>query len=66
MRYVVRAVLVIACLVLGPWPALAADPFPSRPITLIVPWQAGGIPDLQLRLLGGIAGQPIGHPIVNE
>ncbi len=66
MRYVVRAVFVIACLVLGPWPALAADPFPSRPITLIVPWQAGGIPDLQLRLLAGIAGKHLGQPIVIE
>ena len=43
-----------------------AQPFPSRPITLVIPWQAGGVPDVQLRLLAEIASKPLGQPIAVE
>lgn len=44
--------------------ALAADTFPSRPITMWVPWAAGGATDLSLRLLAELAGQALGQPVV--
>ena len=46
--------------------AAAADTFPSRPITLIVPWPAGGSTDTHLRKLSEIASRHLGQPIVIE
>src|SRR5690348_15758469 len=43
-----------------------AQQFPSRQITLIVPWQAGGVPDVELRLLADVASKHLGQPIVVE
>ena len=40
--------------------------FPSRPITLWVPWPAGGATDISLRLLAEIAGRTLGQRIVVE
>jgi tripartite-type tricarboxylate transporter receptor subunit TctC len=51
-------------------PALAraqgGDAFPSRPITLWVPWPAGGATDLTLRLLAEITGHHLGQRILIE
>jgi tripartite-type tricarboxylate transporter receptor subunit TctC len=44
--------------------ALAADTFPSRPITMWVPWAPGGATDLSLRLLAELAGTALGQPVV--
>lgn len=44
----------------------AADRFPIRPITLWVPWAAGGATDLSLRLLAELAGQNLGQKVVVE
>ena len=55
------------------WPAAGAlgaqhagEVFPSRPITLWVPWPAGGATDVTLRLLAEIAGRHLGQRIVVE
>jgi tripartite-type tricarboxylate transporter receptor subunit TctC len=40
--------------------------FPSRPITLWVPWPAGGATDLTLRLLAEIASHQLGQKIIVE
>lgn len=40
--------------------------FPQRPITLWVPWPAGGSTDLSLRVLAEIAGRHLGQRIVIE
>ena len=54
----------------GFWPALAAaEPaaaFPSRPITLIVPWPAGGATDITMRILAELAGHQLGQSVVVE
>ena len=44
--------------------AQAPEKFPSRPITLWVPWPAGGATDLTLRLLADLAGQQLGQKII--
>ena len=43
-----------------------AQPFPSKPITLVVPWPAGGSTDRHFRTLGEIAGRHLGQTIVIE
>jgi tripartite-type tricarboxylate transporter receptor subunit TctC len=47
-------------------PARAADPFPSRPVRLIVPFAAGGGPDVQARQLGPKLAEVLGQPVVIE
>lgn len=51
-----RACLVSAAAWLVAAPARAQEPYPNRPITLWVPWPAGGATDATLRLLAEIAG----------
>lgn len=42
----------------------AAAKFPERPITLILPWPAGGSSDLVTRALAEVAGKQLGQPVV--
>jgi len=46
--------------------ALAEDRFPSRPITLICPWPAGGGTDTHLRKFAEIASKYLGQTVVIE
>jgi len=46
--------------------AAQAQDFPTRPITLIVPWPAGGSTDTHLRKLAELAAKHLGQPIVVE
>lgn len=50
-------------LVAAPWTP-AQERFPSREITLIVPWPAGGGSDISMRLLADQAGKEFGVPVV--
>lgn len=53
----------------GPYHLHAAElpsAFPSRPITLIVPWPAGGATDITMRILADLAARQLGKPIVVE
>jgi tripartite-type tricarboxylate transporter receptor subunit TctC len=43
-----------------------AQGYPTRPITLIVPWPAGGSTDTHLRKLAELAARNLGQPIVVE
>lgn len=45
-------------------PAFAADPFPSKPITLVMPFPAGGSFDPMFRALADVASRDLGQPIV--
>ena len=38
--------------------------YPSKPITLIVPWNAGGSTDIYFRALGEAAAKELGQPVV--
>ena len=60
-----RTLLALAVAALA-WPAAAADTFPTRTITLIVPWPAGGSTDTHLRKLAELAARHLGQPIVIE
>lgn len=46
--------------------ARAADPFPTRPVRIIVPYAAGGGPDVLVRQIGPRLGEALGQPIVLE
>jgi len=48
------------------WGTAVAQPFPSKPITLICPWPAGGSTDLYFRKLGEVAARHLGQPLVIE
>src|SRR5437879_4313086 len=57
-RLAVAAVLLAAPLL------VAAQAFPSKPITLICPWPAGGTTDAHLRKFAEIAQKYLGQPVV--
>ena len=44
----------------------AAQQFPSRPITLVVPYAPGGNVDVSARILQAGIGDPLGKPIIVE
>jgi tripartite-type tricarboxylate transporter receptor subunit TctC len=46
--------------------AASAQEFPIKPITLIVPWPAGGPTDVGVRAMAEIAGKHLGQPIIIE
>src|SRR5712671_5443219 len=60
----VRRSIWAAALVLLFAPIAAAQPYPTRPITLIVPFAAGGPADYLGRLLGHKMGEDLGQQIV--
>jgi tripartite-type tricarboxylate transporter receptor subunit TctC len=44
--------------------AAGAQDYPNRPITLIVPWPAGGLNDVVLRVIAEHAAKHLGQPII--
>lgn len=62
-RQLLAAALAAAC---AATPAWAQRDYPAKPITLIVPFPAGGPTDRHMRILADIAGKQLGQPIVVE
>lgn len=46
--------------------AFAADAFPSRPVRVIIPYAAGGGPDVLARQFGPVLGEALGQAVVLE
>ena len=63
MKRLLRALAAGAVLFAG---AAGAQDFPTRPITLICPWPAGGSTDTHLRKFAEIASRYLGQPIIVE
>ena len=63
MRTSLIAIALAAC---GWSAAHAQAPFPHRPITLVVPYPAGGTADLLCRFAGEKAGAILGQNVVIE
>src|SRR5436853_3818937 len=61
-----RRLLVCVALALGTLTSAHAQPFPSRPITLIVPFPAGGSTDTTARIMAERMRPILGQPIVIE
>lgn len=56
----VLALLVTLCVV----PALAQEPYPSRPVTLVVAYAPGGMTDIVTRKVASVLQQRFGQPFV--
>jgi tripartite-type tricarboxylate transporter receptor subunit TctC len=61
-RSLMAGVLAALALAAAPLPA-AAQAYPSRPITLIVPWGAGGGTDATARIIGSLLEKELGQPV---
>lgn len=61
-----RTILSAAIGVLATAGVAVADTYPSKPVTFIVPWPAGGSSDLTMRALADAASKHLGQPIVVE
>ena len=59
VRSFLRAFALIAALATG----AAAAAYPERPITLIVPWGAGGGTDATARIIGSLLEKELGQPV---
>src|SRR5690606_15769688 len=70
-RSVLRAFAVAGAVALGGLSALApatatAQPFPTKPVTIIVPFSAGGTTDILARIVGQYLGTKFGESVVIE
>jgi tripartite-type tricarboxylate transporter receptor subunit TctC len=62
-----RVTLIAAIAALTAWVSeTSAQNFPARPVTLIVPWPAGGTTDIALRALAKATEKHLGQSIVTE
>jgi tripartite-type tricarboxylate transporter receptor subunit TctC len=61
LKAITAAAAMVAAFVL-PAPPQA---FPSKPVTLVVPWPAGGSADLAMRMFAEAAQKHLGQPVVN-
>jgi tripartite-type tricarboxylate transporter receptor subunit TctC len=65
MRTIFAALVSIAAAILTPPPAAALD-YPTKPVHVIVPFTAGGAPDVLMRLLGQKLTEKWGQGVVIE
>ncbi len=57
----------LSCLGLAPMATLAAESgFPSRPVTLVIPFPPGGATDVNGRIIGQRLARELGQPVVIE
>jgi tripartite-type tricarboxylate transporter receptor subunit TctC len=61
-RTLIRALTALSASLALAGPALA-DNYPSRPITLVVPWGAGGGTDATARIVGALLEKELGQPV---
>jgi tripartite-type tricarboxylate transporter receptor subunit TctC len=66
MRLIVRAVVAAAAVLALGFSTQAQQAYPSRPITVVVPFAAGGPTDVLARILGQHMSQTLGQQIVVE
>ena len=59
-----RLLLAAALAACAPLSALAQADYPSRPITIVVPFPAGGPTDASARLYASVMGEILGQAIV--
>jgi tripartite-type tricarboxylate transporter receptor subunit TctC len=66
MRKFVAAFVFVALTLIAPLVPARADNFPSRPITLIVPFPPGGSTDVAARIMADKMGASLGQPVIVE
>lgn len=65
-RRLIAGAAALLPLVFASFGAVAADPYPSKPIKIIVPYTAGDGPDVIARLIGNKISERLGQPVVVE
>jgi tripartite-type tricarboxylate transporter receptor subunit TctC len=60
-----RKILFLICLQVVAWPSFA-QPYPSKPIRLVIPWPAGGPTDVLGRIFAERLSKVLGQPLVIE
>jgi tripartite-type tricarboxylate transporter receptor subunit TctC len=63
-RFILAAAAAALAASTGAWSQAPA--YPSKPVTVIVPYAAGGLPDTVARVVGQRLGEKWGHPVVIE
>jgi len=67
MRHGLAGLLLLVALALTAFgDAVKAQNYPTRPVTLIVPWPPGGPSDIVLRALASATEKHLGQPFVIE
>lgn len=68
MRFASRAAFfaLAACMLPMSAGIALAQGYPSKPITMIIPWPAGGSSDLTLRAMGDSASKHLGQPFIYD
>ena len=62
-----RLALLVAAVVTAVWSVAAeAQSFPSRPITMVVPYAAGGVFDTMARIIAVQMGELLGQSVIVE
>jgi tripartite-type tricarboxylate transporter receptor subunit TctC len=64
-RRIAAALALVASAVLIPATA-SAQAYPTKPITMVVPWPAGGSTDIVMRTISEAAAKHLGQPIVTD
>src|ERR1041385_8645979 len=59
-------VLLVSFVLIGLDPAAAQAPYPNRPIRIVVPFGAGGLADITMRLVGQKLSERTGAQVVIE
>ncbi|WPG35184.1 tripartite tricarboxylate transporter substrate binding protein [Variovorax sp. EBFNA2] len=65
--FALARIALVSCLGLASLAAFAAEPvFPSRPVTLVIPFPPGGATDVNGRIIGQRLAKELGQPVVIE
>ena len=65
-KTIMLAIVLLLAIGISPWTADGAEKYPSRPITLIVPYAPGGASDLASKVVADKVSEFLGQPIVSQ